>query len=1121
MANISDNAMDVLKKRYLREGETPEDMFRRVAHAIAQANGDRKLIDEDNDVLEEKFFNMMNDLLFLPNSPTMMFAGTDNQQLSACFVLPVEDSMESIFQAVKDAALIHKAAGGTGFSFSRLRPKGDTVGSTGGVSSGPVSFMHVFNSVTDAVKQGGKRRGANMGILRVDHPDILEFIDCKSEEGVLSNFNISVAITDNFMEAVKSDAHYDLVNPKDGTVTGTLNAKDVFRKIAENAWKTGEPGIVFIDTANEPFPDLTQEYESTNPCVSGLTWITTLEYGQVQIEDIIGQPVHIYCNGGWHKTTEEGFFKTGFKKTYIVKTREGYYIRATEDHIVPILSNGSKGYVKLSELSIGDQLIIDDSGKEWNGEGTYDDGYLLGYLVANGCISHESKNARVDIHWDSEDKQPIADELQRCVSSLKKNSKFKGMESRRITNNGTIEISSASLVSLYELTQRYGMSDGKSVTKQCEMTSREFYIGFIKGIFDGDGTVLYSNQSVNVRLTQVSLDNLYAVQRMLLRLGIVSTIYTNRKSACKKHMPDGRGGTKEYNCQEIHELVISGSYAFKYQNIVGFNHVGKSNKLSDYISRYKKTPYSRSTGAVSSIEESCYEDVYDCHVPGINEFVANGIVVHNCSEIFLLPYESCNLGSIDVSKCVEKIGGEYRINFSMLNEVATLATQFLNLVIEANDFPIEQIKDMSLKTRKIGLGIMGFADLLIKLECPYHNVDASDIICAIMEEVTEAAKNESMRISSHSGIRCNIEYMHEDIPENSINSALTCIAPTGTISLIAGCSSGIEPLFALAYKRNIADTTFIESSSAVVEYLKRTGEYSEELMEKISETGSIQDLDVSDFTKAVLRTSHDIDWNVHIDIQSLFQNYIHNAISKTINMPNSATVEDIMEAYEMAWSSYCKGITVYRDGSRQEQVLVKGTVGIDEGVDEGTVATIVEPVRINPQVKPRPEVVAGKTVKMNTGCGPIYITVNSDEDGPFEVFCNMGKAGGCASSQAEALARLASLALRGGIDVSHIIDNLKGIRCHNPSWGNGGQILSCADAIGKVLSEYEQIVPLRVEITGEFDSKDSVVKDMIDALKVPQNLLNQIGACPDCGGSNFQYGEGCQTCIDCSWTKCA
>ncbi len=733
---LTDTALHVLEKRYLKKDkhgkvvEKPEEMFRRVAKAIAAAelNYNPKA---DVQSVEDEFYNLMANLEFLPNSPTLMNAGKKLGQLSACFVLPVDDSMESIFDAVKYTALIHKSGGGTGFSFSRLRPENDVVGSTGGVASGPVSFMRAFDTVTDVTKQGGTRRGANMGILNIDHPDILKFITAKEDLSALTNFNISVALTADFMEAVKAGTDYELVNPHTKEVAGKLNAKEVFDKIIDMAWRTGDPGIVFIDRINEDNPTKhLGNIESTNPC----------------------------------------------------------------------------------------------------GE------------------------------------QP------------------------------------------------------------------------------------------------------------------------------------------------------------------------------------------------------------------------------------LLPYESCNLASINLAKMVLEKDSGYEIDYTRLAKVVATGVRFLDNVIDVNEFPLEQIGEMTRKTRKIGLGIMGFADMLVMLGIPYDSKEALKVATDIMRFINDEAFKASVELAKERGAFPAFEGSMYDVPGGPKvrNATRTTIAPTGTLSMIAGCSSGIEPLFALCYTKTVLDgTPFVEVNPYFEKAAREGGFYSEELMKKLAEGAHLADIkDVPEEIKRVFVTAHEITPEWHVRMQAAFQKQTNNAVSKTINFPQKATREDVAHAYMLAYEEGLKGITIYRDRSRDTQVLTTGKK------KEKTVEAV--PGKLTPRKRP-PETTA-TVARVSTGCGSLYITVAYDELGIFEVFATLGKSGACAAAQLEAICRLITLALRSGVDVASVVKQLRGIRCPSVAWEGGKSILSCADAIASILEKH---------VGGDARPK-------LEDYGLAKNLAGQ---CPECSNM-LVYQEGCYHCLACGYTKC-
>ncbi len=743
--DFSPNALKVLKKRYLKkdnEGNTdekPENLFMRVARTIASV--DLKYGKSEPEVLhlEEEFYKLTTSLKFLPNSPTLMNAGRRLGQLSACFVLPVEDSMESIFEAVKNAALIHKSGGGTGFSFSRLRPNGDIVGSTKGISSGPISFMTVFDAATEAIKQGGTRRGANMGMLRVDHPDILEFITAKDNNSGLNNFNLSVAITDHFMNALQKDEEYDLINPHTKIPTKKLKAKDVFKLIVNHAWNNGEPGVIFLDKINKSNPtSLIGQIESTNPC----------------------------------------------------------------------------------------------------GE------------------------------------QP------------------------------------------------------------------------------------------------------------------------------------------------------------------------------------------------------------------------------------LLPYESCNLGSINLSKFVREgngSGSEAQIDWESLRKTVHLSVHFLDNVIDVNKYPLKEIEKTTKSNRKIGLGIMGWADMLISLGIPYNSDDASRLAAEVMNFIKMEGRKQSVILAEERGIFPNFEQSIYKGKMRLRNATITTIAPTGTLSIIAGCSSGIEPLFAVSFVRNVLEGTKLYEVNPYFEKIARErGFWSRELIEGIAEKGSLEDFEeIPDDVKKIFVTAHDISPLEHIKMQAAFQAHIDNAVSKTVNFPHDASEKEVEEVFLLAYELECKGVTVYRDGSRDEQVLSTG-----QSKTERRAQAPEEKQKIIP--RKRPDVIKGTTKLIKTGCGHLYVTVNEDENGNlFELFTQMGKAGGCAASQAEAIGRLVSLAFRSNIESIEVVKQLKGITCHSPTWSNGGKVSSCSDAISKAIENYVQ--------TGEKGNGNG------SELKSKSQFI--VGACIECGGA-VEHEGGCAVCRDCGFTKC-
>ena len=814
---LTENALTVLSKRYLKKNEdlepieSPTDMFWRVARVIASVDANYGV--SPSHVMESAraFYEMMAFGQFEPNSPTLMNAGRPLGQLSACFVLPVPDSLNGIYETLRDMALIHQSGGGTGFGFSRLRPMGDVVKSSMGVASGPVSFMEVYDASTEAVKQGGTRRGANMGILRVDHPDILGFIDCKEDKNKITNFNISVAITEEFMGALGRGEKYDLKNPRSGEPISQLDAREVFDKIVYGAWRNGEPGVFFIDEANRynPVPHM-GSYEATNPC----------------------------------------------------------------------------------------------------GE------------------------------------QP------------------------------------------------------------------------------------------------------------------------------------------------------------------------------------------------------------------------------------LLAYDVCNLGSVNVGAFVE----DGRIDWDGLRTAVHRSTHFLDNVIDANQYPLPAIEDLSTNIRRIGLGIMGWADMLVRLGEPYGSPRSIELGKELMRFIDEESKVESERLARERGVFPQWEQSIWGSDEKAArdergarirprrrlrNCNLTTVAPTGTISIIAGCASGIEPLFAVAFMRNQAGALMPDVNPEFVRMAEEQGWYSEDLMRRIADEGHIHFDEVPEDVQKVFVTAHDVTPEQHIRMQAAFQANTDSAISKTCNFPNEATQEDVREIFALAYQLRCKGVTVYRDGSRDAQVLSTGKTARDvvaaangDGLEligdnelaqeligalgriaeleeelegrEDQIAALEGGMMKQPAVRSRPTMLRGVTRKIDSPLGDMYVTINEDEEArAFEVFVALGKAGGPAMADAEAIGRLISLALRSGISMRAIHKQLRGISSDRAVGFGPNKVLSSPDAIAQVIEKYleeKEGIQTTLPILEPGAAKatnggtQTAAKPEIHRFE-EQAALTFIGTCPDCG-SGLEFAEGCVKCHACGYSEC-
>ncbi|NSW92660.1 MAG: TSCPD domain-containing protein [Firmicutes bacterium] len=1145
--NLTDNAIKVLEKRYLAKDENgnllenPEAMFRRVAKTVAEA--DSGYVDSSKlKEIEDEFFEMMANLEFLPNSPTLMNAGRPLGQLSACFVLPVEDTMEGIFESIKNAALIHKSGGGTGFSFSRLRPKGSSVKSTGGVASGPVSFMKVFNAATEAVKQGGTRRGANMGILRVDHPDIREFITCKQDNKDITNFNISVGITEKFMKAVENNEKYDLIDPRTGLPVCQESAREIFDMIIDNAWNNGEPGIIFLDRLNRDnvTPEL-GEIESTNPCFHPDTLISTAnglisvkelyeKYGdggefeiivdnRVKGDTVIRNYREYMINGVSIKKAR--VFKTGVKKTVKVILSNGQEIKVTRDHRVLTL----EGWKEAWQLNENDYVLVQSGKGGFANNDTIgkDVGLFLGWVTGDGWLTSVGDTIGVAF---AEDEYYLCEELNEIAYKY-----GAGVRKASQRENGTWQVTYKRKDFVTKL-RDYGLKQVKAASKRVPKaiftSSEETVKAYLNGLFSADGTVNYIDENHrDIRLSSASEHLLKDVQLLLLNLGVFSSIYKREKLNQNTFTYiDAEGNERTYTGGIYYELIINEDDMYNFSETIGnLLHKEKNEKLKKAarLSR-KKTKF---VSRVVAVEEDEEVEVYDINERETNSLIAQGIVVHNCGEQPLLPFEACNLGSINLNLMLKKTQKGYEVDFSKLRNTVRKAVHFLDNVIDVNKYPLPEIDKMAKGTRKIGLGIMGWADMLCRLNIPYNSQRAIDLAEKVMGFIQEESKKASMELAEKKGVFPFYDKsIYKDKGIKLRNATTTTIAPTGTLSIIAGVSSGIEPIFAICYIRNVMDNDeLVEVNPIFKEIAVKNGFYSDELMKRIARKGTIKGFaEIPTQIQDVFVTSHDITPEWHVKMQAVFQKYTDNAVSKTVNLKHEATRDDVRKVFELAYKTNCKGVTIYRDGSRDSQVLNIGSVKgketkevqegkeaqeakeRDKGADnpEGTIIKHIAP-------RVRPDITTGFTEKVKIGCGNLYITVNYDEYGICEVFTNLGRGGGC-PSQSEATSRLVSIALRSGLDVKSIVEQLKGIRCATTIRQKDLKVMSCPDAIGRVIEKV-----MHLQNNGNGKEEELQILSKYQDFDVEKEL--KYVYCPDCG-KKLEHEGGCVVCRDCGFSKC-
>ena len=909
------NSIQVLERRYLIKDdagkviETPSELFRRVSHFIASNEEKYGADDKTIQEYEEAFYQIMTNFEFLPNSPTLMNAGTGLGQLSACFVLEINDDINGIFDAVKNTAVIHKSGGGTGFSFSYLRPKGDFVKSTAGVASGPISFMKIFDVATEVVKQGGKRRGANMGVLDVWHPDIEDFVTVKQTPGVLENFNVSVAVDDAFMKAVENDGDYNLKNPRNDDIFKTISARSIFKLIAYSAWKSAEPGLLYIDTINKVNPTPEFKIKATNPCVTKDTLVTTNE-GLIEI-DKVHNPHHVLCGDGeYHPLTWAG--KTGEKEVYLVKTKAGYEVKATADHKL-LTENGWK---EVCELDSADRLVLQKNSKFGTLHADREMALMLGWLVGDGHMTNDVQD--VIFYFGGNEKQELLPLFKAYLDNIN-GKEVEPVEDRTETR---LKYSSKIARKFNELGVKPAKSHEKEVPSSVFSMDEESVKNFLSALFGADGSVQGSREKgISVRLASNSAKMLKQVQVLLLQFGIVSKLYEERRKEHTKILPDSNREPREYSCRAQHELVISRESMFRFMDRIGFAVSSKNEKFEELK---PSEIYSDDIDmSINSVDKIGVEEVYDLTEPATHSFSANGLIVHNCGEVPMPDYESCNLGSINLERFVDldwtKGDWKKKINWNRLRYVVRMGVQFLDNVIDLNKYPIEQIRKQTMYHRRIGLGVMGFSKMLFKMGVRYNSEEAYEIGGGVMKFVTNEARKMSHELGrargSFPGFKESTWAKKYDAMRNA---TVTSIAPTGTISMIANTSSGVEPTFALAYIKNVMDGTKLYYSEEIFEHiLKIRGLYTTELMQEIIEDGGVQDMDeIPKELKEVFVVAHDTDSESHVKMQAAFQKYTDLAVSKTINLPAEATVDDVENAYMLAWKLGCKGITIYREGSR-------------------------------------------------------------------------------------------------------------------------------------------------------------------------------------------------------------
>jgi len=1143
MSDISRQIWD-MKYRLKQPDGTPVDgdvaqTWARVALAAAAA--------EKPDKRNEQalaFAQVLAGYRFLPAGRILAGAGTNRSvTLFNCFVMgTVTDSMDGIFSHLREAALTLQQGGGIGYDFSSLRPKGAPVKGVGADASGPVSFMDVWDAMCRTIMSAGARRGAMMATLACDHPDIETFIDAKRERGRLTNFNLSVLVSDAFMDAVKAGAPWDL--KFDGKIVRTVQARELWDRIMRANYETAEPGVIFIDRINEENNlGYCETIRATNPCVTADTWIATAD-GPRQVAELLGAQFCAIADGRAWPSDPRGFFASGTKPVVEITTREGYRLRLTHDHKVRRVTERTRAtssweWTNAGSLVSSDEILIHDhrDAPRWGQvEHSVDDdaqGYLLGLLLGDGVLKKDKAVLSV---WpgaraiNGGDERPgvrgIMEQALAAASRLPHRSDFSGWI--EVPGRGELRMA---LGAVKRLAHDHGMAPGhKAITPAIERRSSAFHSAFLRGLFDSDGSVQGSQQKgVSIRLAQSNRDTLRAAQRMLLRLGIASSLYQERRIAGFKTLPDGRGGSKEYPTLSQHELVIAGDNLAVFAERIGFADTDKAHKLKTALSAYRRTlNRERFRATVASVTPAGEAEVFDAAIAGLNAFDANGLWAHNCGEQPLPPYGACLLGSINLAKLVKHpFDDDARIDLDELAALTRTAVRMLDNVIDISRFPLPEQRAEALAKRRIGLGVTGLADALIFCRTRYGSTESVALIDTWLSAISDAAYLASAEIAGEKGsfplfdareflarpftLRLPQEVRAAIAKNGMRNGLLTSIAPTGTISLFAGnVSSGIEPVFAYSYARKVLQPDGSSREETIEDYAYRA------FRARFGTAAALPDY----FVNAQTLSPAD-----HLAVQAAAQRHIDSSISKTINVPATISFDAFKNVYLSAYELGCKGCTTYRPNEVTGSVLRTSEPAVAETQEE-PVQTFAPPrpretsggIVYMTRPLDRPEVLIGQTYKIKwlDSDHAFYITVNDiEKDGrrrPFEVFINSKNME--AYAWAVALTRMISAVFRRGGDVSFVVDELKAIfDPRGGQWNGGRYVPSLMAAIGEVIEKH------MIDTGFIAPHEEPAVPEERRAVAVAAE-----GAparfCPRCSSASFVRMEGCDSCLACGYSRC-
>ncbi len=1162
------NAQQIVAKRYSLKDlqgnplETWDDIVKRVVSHVAKA--EKEFMKRED--FTANLLRLMDERAFVPNTPCLVNAGKPKGQLAACFVLPVPDSIDGIMEHAKYCALIHQSGGGTGMTYELLRPAGTPVGEGRGIASGPVSFMQIVNTMTETVKQGGVRRGANMGILAVGHPDILRFIHAKNDQKSLTNFNISVTISDKFLKAVESNewfqAEFDgkpwerpIWDPKandgqGGEYTyrheaspkpGMVYAPDIWERIICSTHRWAEPGIIFIDNVNKhnPLKNSMGLKRASNPCITGDTLIFTgaglftaqeLFDSQNDVQAVIDSRF-----GHEQRTTPaSSVFWTGQKPVFRLTTKEGHTLRATGNHQIMT----PRGWVELENLKPGEQIHILNRKGGFGNEGSLELGRVLGWLVGDGTMTN-GKAVLSFFGNDAEISAQFAKYVTELTAPLTQALRAYTNEVSWIAERREARVQSERL---FTLAQQSGVGVGEAklqVPGSVLRGAEEMQRGFLQALFSADGTVHVDAVKGNhVRLTSISEQLLRGVQLLLLNFGIASTIYLNRHPAGPTVLPDGKGGSRAYECNARHELHFSKANLEAFAKEIGFLTNDKQTKLDTILTNRKRQPNTENfVATVQEIVSEGIENVFDLTEPLTQSFIANGIVVHNCAEQMLHDYNACNLGSIDVAKYYDERTDD--IDWDRFATDIYWCVRFLDNVIDSCDWPLPQIHDTVHRTRPVGLGIMGFADLCLQKRVTYGSEESALLANQMMDFFRKESWRASLMLGKEKGAMPEFEpnrNLYEDLIFNEVgldrsmeltprNYEVTTVAPTGTISLVAETSSGCEPNFSYAYVRRdtIGTRTYAHPLAAKALGLQLDQHDSESIARAAEAIVANRDKLPAYFVDAQTLLPDD-----HLRVLKAFQDHVDNSISKTVNAPASYSREDTDRVHRLAWKMGVKAVSYYRDGSRDGQVLTAVGAEKKEAAPAETpveikadAAPAIEnpPQPVHPKVE-RPRELQGSTWRIPFDGQNLYVTINHDGNRVLEVFAT-----GAGLSVSVGL--LASKMLRGGFEAGEVAASLTKVIGNHSVWFNERLCTSTEQAVA------ECIMVTKRRLMNQPDSARAAAKQALAAQPVVAakaeatpapaagpNAKARMTACPECASGSLEYTASCYTCRDCGFSKC-